>query len=500
MSRPTPFRASVRALGAIAVIALSILSARADSVVVFNEIQYHPAKPDDAEWIELTNLMAVNVDLSNWSISGGVEFEFPEGTVIEAGGFLVISNKPDAVGIGGVLGPWTGRLSNGGEKLRLRNNSRRLMNEINFSDGGDWPVGPDGSGATLAKFAPNTASPDASNWVTSSEVGGTPGARNFAVPGQKPMIEPMMMMFFDWDAVWRYNESDDLPAGWEDSTHPAGGNWKSGAGPLGWDSSEPPVPFGTKVTRPSHNESPVVTHYFEREFDLTAAQAETIVGLQLNYLIDDGAVFYVNGEEVFRHNIPDGTVGAETLAGAGMEAELVEPVSVSAASIVAGANRISVEVHQNSPGSSDIVFGMTLGGSFQPPGPSTDVGIPVFNEIAAAGSNPFRVELTNVGTASADLTGYAIVSSAGERFDIRAQMLDPGAYLDLDAGRMGVTPSDGDRLFLLRSAGAAHRRCPPRHPAPARTFTGARWPLALPVDGDLWRGQRLFVPRRNRDQ
>ncbi len=167
-------------------IALSIGQARADSVVVFNEIQYHPAKPDDPEWIELANLMTVNVDISNWRIRGGVDFDFPEGTVIEAGGFLVISNKPAPAGIEGGLAPWTGSLSNGGEQLRLRNNSGRLMNSISFSDGGDWPAGPDGSGATLAKFDPNTASSDARNWVTSSEVGGTPGARNFAVPGQKP--------------------------------------------------------------------------------------------------------------------------------------------------------------------------------------------------------------------------------------------------------------------------------------------------------------------------
>jgi hypothetical protein len=461
MSRQPSFSRTWRALGTAAVIALSIGHARSDSVVVFNEIHYHPAQTDDPEWIELTNLMSVNVDLSKWRIRGGVEFEFPEGTVIEAGGFLVISSKPTAEGI--ALGPWTGSLNNGGEQLRLRNNSRRLMNSVNFSDGGDWPEGPDGSGATLAKFDPNTASPDAANWTTSSEVGGTPGARNFALPGQKPMIETMML--FDWDAVWRYNETDDLPAGWDDSTHQAGGNWKSGPGPLGWDTWPPPVPFGTEVTRPSMNEEPVITHYFEREFDLTVEQAKTIVGLQLNYLIDDGAVIYLNGEEVFRHNMADEEVGPETLANARGEAELVEPVNVPATPMVAGTNRVSAEVHQNTAGSSDVAFGMTLGASFQPPGPSTDIGIPVFSEISAAGSDPFRAELTNVGTANLDLAGHSIVSSAGKRFDIPAQVLQPGAYLVLDTGKMGVTPVDGDRLFLLGSQGAAFadaRRVTPR--------------------------------------
>ena len=36
----------------------------ADSVVVFNEIQYHPELAEKPEWIELHNQMAVDVDLS----------------------------------------------------------------------------------------------------------------------------------------------------------------------------------------------------------------------------------------------------------------------------------------------------------------------------------------------------------------------------------------------------------------------------------------------------
>ena len=36
---------------------------RADSVVVFNELHYHPAGVLDPEWIELHNQMAIDVDL-----------------------------------------------------------------------------------------------------------------------------------------------------------------------------------------------------------------------------------------------------------------------------------------------------------------------------------------------------------------------------------------------------------------------------------------------------
>ncbi|MGH7968812.1 MAG: hypothetical protein ACREIC_08815, partial [Limisphaerales bacterium] len=41
---------------------------RADSVVVFNEIMYHPGTNTvGGEWLELHNQMAVDVDLSGWS-------------------------------------------------------------------------------------------------------------------------------------------------------------------------------------------------------------------------------------------------------------------------------------------------------------------------------------------------------------------------------------------------------------------------------------------------
>ncbi len=165
-----------RLLG-LSLLFLSPCLASSDSVVVFNEIMYHPASDEESEWIELHNQMAVDIDLSRWSLEGGVDFDFPEGTIIPGGGYLVIAANPDAVE--NALGPFTGRLDNGGETLRLKSASDRLMNRLRYRDGGDWPVGPDGSGATLAKVHRDSAAPDAANWSWSAETGGTPGAVNF---------------------------------------------------------------------------------------------------------------------------------------------------------------------------------------------------------------------------------------------------------------------------------------------------------------------------------
>jgi hypothetical protein len=66
--------------------------------------------------------MAVDVDLSGWSIAGGVAFSFAEGTIIPGRGYLVVA-LPGRTGCGhgltNVLGPYTGHLSNSGEELNF---------------------------------------------------------------------------------------------------------------------------------------------------------------------------------------------------------------------------------------------------------------------------------------------------------------------------------------------------------------------------------------------
>ncbi|MEZ5301150.1 MAG: lamin tail domain-containing protein [Verrucomicrobiales bacterium] len=111
--------------------------AAADSVVVFNEIHYHPADEiNETEWIELRNLQGVDVDISGWRMRGGADFDFPEGTVVPGRGYLVIAKVPTQ--IAGALGPFDGNLSNSGEELRLENRNRRVMDRLDYGDDGDW--------------------------------------------------------------------------------------------------------------------------------------------------------------------------------------------------------------------------------------------------------------------------------------------------------------------------------------------------------------------------
>ncbi|MFT5523507.1 MAG: hypothetical protein ACI9HK_001454 [Pirellulaceae bacterium] len=160
-----------------------------DSTAVFNELMYNPeGDPDQSlEYIELFNQLAVDIDLSEWRIEGGVDYTFADGTTIPGRGYLVIAKTPAELeaetGLTNVLGPFGGSLNNAGEELRLYNNDERLLNVVNFGDSGDWTSVADGSGASLAKANEFTNSAFAENWTFSPQVGGTPGAQNFDVQG-----------------------------------------------------------------------------------------------------------------------------------------------------------------------------------------------------------------------------------------------------------------------------------------------------------------------------
>ena len=185
-----------RLLSLFAISALPLL-AFADSPVVFNEIMYHPQTDESQiEWVELQNQMAVDVDLSHWRLDGGIRFKFPEGTVIRAGGYLLVAASPSslmaATGLTNSVGPFIDRLSNAGENLRLRDNNNRVMDEVSYGVEGDWPVAPDGAGSSLARRRTNVRGSDSRNWLASAQLGGTPGAENFPV---SPAAEPSKIAF-----------------------------------------------------------------------------------------------------------------------------------------------------------------------------------------------------------------------------------------------------------------------------------------------------------------
>ena len=207
-----------RAIASLLLLAVTVLgalsTARADSVVVFNEVMYEPAL--GGEWIELQNQMGVDVDLSGWRLANAVTYTFPQGTVLRAGGFLVVAETPGSLpGLEGVLGPWSGRLNNSGETLELRNNSDRLMDEVEYNDRREWPAAPAGGGPSLARRAKFVDGSRAESWASSRQRGGTPGAENFPEPPATPAGPPLVLneVGMDWIELMNVGDAPANAAG-----------------------------------------------------------------------------------------------------------------------------------------------------------------------------------------------------------------------------------------------------------------------------------------------
>jgi VCBS repeat-containing protein len=88
------------------------------------EMMYNPASSAQSEYIEFRNLSdTITLDLSGVSFKNGITFTFPPGSTLAPGAFLVIvensarfTTQFPAVPVGGV---YTGRLDNGGERVRF---------------------------------------------------------------------------------------------------------------------------------------------------------------------------------------------------------------------------------------------------------------------------------------------------------------------------------------------------------------------------------------------
>lgn len=139
-------------------------AAAAGAGVVINELNYNPV--DDiptSEFIELHNAGGSAVDLSGWNFTG-ITYTFPAGSSIGAGQFLVLRS-----------GQYSGSLSNGGERIRLRNASNTVIDQLEYDDVGLWPAMADGEGPSLERRDPQAPTQHPGNWVSG---GPTPGAAN----------------------------------------------------------------------------------------------------------------------------------------------------------------------------------------------------------------------------------------------------------------------------------------------------------------------------------
>lgn len=168
--------------------------ARAEDALRVTEIMYNPLPDGDLdgdsyEFLEIKNTGAGPVDLSGVRLEGGIEYEFSEGTVAEAGAFMVLAIDAAAFAARYPRVPLAGvyrrNLANSGDAFALVAADGERLQEIAFSDAWPWPAEADGKGHSLVPVdvdSPGDPS-QAAYWRASLALGGSPGRDDVEIPG-----------------------------------------------------------------------------------------------------------------------------------------------------------------------------------------------------------------------------------------------------------------------------------------------------------------------------
>jgi len=198
-------------------------------------------------------------------------------------------------------------------------------------------------------------------WVIVSNSIGTATSASAALTVNDGLVSAQTTSLLTFSNSWKYEQSGaDLGTAWREPAYDDS-LWPSGQALLGFEVSSNaylPEIFRTPLSL-SNGPNFTVTFYFRTHFTLNA-DPEASVTLTSTNLLDDGAVYYLNGVEAGRLRIAAGPVNSSTLASTVITEGALEPLALASASRVQGDNVLAVEVHQSSIGSSDVAFGMAL--------------------------------------------------------------------------------------------------------------------------------------------
>ena len=151
--------------------------------VVITELLYHPGRDaavhssledgEDEEYVEIHNPGTSPVALGDWKFSDGIDFRFPP-MDLAPGAYLVVARNAarlrEEYGITNVIGDFSGRLSNGGERIALVDARNDYVDSVVYFDSGEWPHAADGYGRSLERVVINAPSSDPATWESAASV------------------------------------------------------------------------------------------------------------------------------------------------------------------------------------------------------------------------------------------------------------------------------------------------------------------------------------------
>ncbi len=164
------------------------------------------------------------------------------------------------------------------------------------------------------------------------------------------------------NSIWKYlDDGSNQGTNWSQVVF-NDATWSSGVAELGYGD----LPEGrpeTTVICCSNAAVKNITYYFRRAF--TVPPDTFMTNLTFRLVRDDGAVVYLDGRELYRSNMPGGTVTSATVASSavsGTDEATFFATTLATTNCSAGAHVLAVEVHQNANNSSDVSFNLQLEG------------------------------------------------------------------------------------------------------------------------------------------
>jgi len=234
------------------------------------------------------------------------------------------------------------------------------------------------------------------------------------------------------DGAWSYEQSNTnlgtawRAVGYNDSL------WPTGAALLYVGGAALPAPKNTPLTLGPP------TFYFRRHFTLDV-DPNDVTSFEYSTVIDDGAVVYINGNEVLPRigmeedvDIYFSTFADRTVSDADYEGPFPP---IPADFFVQGDNVIAVEVHQTDATSSDIVFGLELDAVVMTYDESLDDLLALLDGLRITelmyhdpdNSDYDYIELQNVGDVPLDMNGGCFTD--GIEYTFPPMTLDVGEYV-----------------------------------------------------------------------
>ena len=169
--------------------------------MVINEINYRSIdsfNPDD--WIELYNPESTVKDISNWKIKDDNDshiFVIPEGTQVEANGYLIIvKDEADfTTAFPGI--PYIGELDfgfGGSDEVRLYTSDDKLVDEVKYESESPWPSCAYETGNTLELISPDLDNSLPQSWNCINE-NGSPNSVNSSGLYLEDMVYGLIKIF-----------------------------------------------------------------------------------------------------------------------------------------------------------------------------------------------------------------------------------------------------------------------------------------------------------------